>query len=88
MLKEDTLKFKQKIYKKMTEVLGKKAVARYEKPTLEDQDKRCAMYLEEIIGDEHYRTKKNKLNNKIETVCYKGTHIVCAKHSSNMSKVP
>ena len=71
----------------MTEVLGKKAVARYEKPTLEDQDKRCRMYLEEIIGH-NYRTKKNKLNNKIETVCYKGKHIVCAKHSSNMSKVP
>ena len=46
------------------------------------------MYLEEIIGHEHYKTKKDKLNNKIETVCYKGKHVVCAKHSSNMSKVP
>ena len=39
----------------MTEVLGKEAVARYEKPTLEYPGKRCGMCLEEIIGHKKQR---------------------------------
>ena len=55
----------------MAEVLGKEAVAGYEKPILEDQGKRCGMCLEEVIGHKNYKTKKQKLRNKIKTVCYK-----------------
>ena len=39
----------------MTEVLGKEAVARYEKPTLEYPGKRCGMCLEEITGHKKQR---------------------------------
>ena len=70
----------RKIYKKMTEVLGKEAVTRYEKPTLEDYRKICGMFLEEIIGHENCKTKKNKLHNNIKTVYYKCKYVVCAKH--------
>ena len=65
----------------MAEVLSKEAVARYEKLTLEDQGKRCGMCLEKIIGLENYKTKKNKLNNKIKTICHKCKHAACAKHT-------
>ena len=64
---------------KKAEVLGEEAVARYEKPKLEDQGKICGMYLEEVTGHENCKTKKNKLNNKIKTVCYKCKHAVCTK---------
>ena len=70
-----------KISKKLAEVLGKEAVARYEKPTLEDQGKRYGMCSEEIFGHENYKTKKKKLNNKIKTVCYKCKYAVCAEHT-------
>ena len=49
------MEFKQRYTKKMTEVLGKEAVARYEKPTLEYPGKRCGMCLEEIIGHKKQR---------------------------------
>ena len=39
----------------MAEVLGKETVARYEKPTLEDQGKRCGICLEEISGRKSQR---------------------------------
>ena len=67
------LGIQRKIHKKLTEVLGKEAVARYKEPTLEDQGKRCGMY------HENYKTKKNKLSNKIKTVCDKCKHAVCGK---------
>ena len=68
------------IYKKVVEILGKEVVARYEKPTLEDQGKRCGMCLEEIIDHKNYKTKKKKMNNKIKTVSYKCKHAVCEKN--------
>ena len=37
----------------MAEVFSKEAVARYEKPALEDQGKKCGMCLEEISGYEN-----------------------------------
>ena len=79
-MKEDTtilLEFKQRYTKKMTEVLGKEAVARYEKPTLEYPGKRCGMCLEDIIGHK----KQRKTNWAMKTVCYKCKHAVCAKHT-------
>ena len=75
----NTVRIQTKIYKKKAEVLGEEAVARYEKPKLEDQGKICGMYLEEVTGHENCKTKKNKLNNKIKTVCYKCKHAVCTK---------
>ena len=65
----------------MAEVLSKEAVARYEKLTLEDQGKRCGISLEKIIGHENYKTKKNKLNDKIKTICHKFKHAACANHT-------
>ena len=81
-MKEDTaipFEFKQK-YTKKAEVLVKEAVATYETPKLEDQGKICGMYLEEVTGHENCKTKKNKLNNKIKTVCCKCKLAVSAKH--------
>ena len=69
------------LYRKMGEVLGKEEIPQYERPVQQDQGKRCAMCLEEIIGHENYKTKKNKLNNKIKTACCKCRYAVCAKHT-------
>ena len=57
-----------KIYIKMAEVLGKEVIARYEKPIVEVQRKRCGMRLEKIIAHKNCKTEKNKLNNKIKTI--------------------
>ena len=65
----------------MAVVLSKKAVPRYEKPTLEDQAKGCGICLEECIGHKNCKTKKNTLKSKIMTFCYKCKQAVCSKHT-------
>ena len=62
------------------EVFGKKAGGRYEKTTLEDQGKDVGCVWKNLLATETARQKKNKLNNKIKTVCCKCKLAVCAKH--------
>ena len=58
------------LIKSICKVLGtEQSIERRQKPELLNKGQRCYLCLEEISGQPDYKVNKDKLNNKIKTVC-------------------
>ena len=62
-------------------VLGiEQPIERRQKPELLNKGQRCYLCLEEINGQPDYKANKDKLNNKVKTVCISCKNTTCIKH--------
>ena len=69
------------LVKSICKVLGiEKPIERRQKPELLNKGQRCYLCLEEINGQPDYKAKKDKLNNKVKTVCISCKNTTCIKH--------
>ena len=65
----------------MESVLGIDNIpVRQEKPELLDKGQRCYMCLSEIADKANYKSNKDKLNNRVRTICAECKQTTCIKH--------
>ena len=55
-------------------------IERRQKPELLNKGQHCYLCLEEINGQPDYKANKDKLNNKVKTVCISCKNTTCIKH--------
>ena len=69
------------LVKSICKVLGtEQPIERRQKPELLNKGQRCYLCLEEINRQPDYKTNKDKLNNKVKTVCISCKNTTCIKH--------
>ena len=69
------------LVKSISKVLGtEQPIERRQKPELLNKGQHCYLCREEINGQPDYKANKDKLNNKVKTVCISCKKITCIKH--------
>ena len=69
------------LVKSICKVLGiEQPIERRQKPKLLNKGQRCYLCLEEVNGKPDYKANKDKLNNKVKTVCISCKSTTCIKH--------
>ena len=69
------------LVKSICKVLGIEQPTEWrQKPELSNKGQRCYLCLEEINGQPDYKANKDKLNNKVKTVCISCKNTTCIKH--------
>ena len=69
------------LIKSICKVLGiEQTIERRQKPELLNKRQRSDLCLEEINGQPDFKANKDKLNNKVKTVCISCKNTTCIKH--------
>ena len=67
--------------KSICKVLGiQQPIERRQKPELLNKGQRCYLCVEEVNAQPDYKANKDKLNNKVKTVCISCKNTTCIKH--------
>ena len=78
---DNPVRLMHSLVKSIWKVLGiEQPIERRQKPECLNKGQRCYLCLEEINGQPDYKANKDKLNNKVKTVCMSCKNTTCIKH--------